>query len=68
MSDYIELKNIDFYQITVDNDYYAIDGFEFRNDKVYIIYKPIDGIKSINLDKDKVYKLYQEHSVNKEEK
>ena len=64
MSDYIEIRNIDFQQITIDDIPYSIERMEIVNDKAHLIYslveRPITSIKVIK-DRDKIiYKFVEE--------
>lgn len=60
MSKYIEVRNIDFQQIFVDNVAYEIETMKTINNKVHLIYKPMNkDITSIKISKDKTKIIYK---------
>jgi len=60
MSKFIEIRNIDFYQITIDNIPYKIEKMEMIDDKAHLIYEPMnENITSIKVIKDKTKRIYK---------
>ena len=67
MSEYIELRSIDFKQVTVDGKLYHIEKIDYIDNKLHIIYKPLRNLKSFLIPRqDANFVMYFSHCELKE--